>query len=63
MFQTYLQTFFDEHKANEASYKRRLKAYKEAYPKFKYDSSSTTPKDNFNISNFNQYETGPIGEA
>ncbi len=63
MFQTDLQTLFDEHKANEASYKRRFKAYKEAYPKFKYDSSSTTPKNSFNTSNFNQYEASPSGEA
>jgi hypothetical protein len=44
---------FDEHKENEASYKRRLKAHMESYPKFKYDSPSTTPKDSFNTSNFN----------
>ncbi len=35
----------------------------ESYPKFKYDSPSTTPKDSFNTSNFNQYEASPSGEA
>jgi hypothetical protein len=63
MFQKNLQTLFNEHKENETSYKMRLKAYKEAYPKFKYDLSSTTLEDSFNTSNFNQYETGPSGEA
>jgi hypothetical protein len=53
---------FNEHKEND-SYKMRLKAYKEAYPKFKYDLSSTTLEDSFNTSNFNQYETCPSGEA
>jgi hypothetical protein len=44
---------FDEHKANEASYKRRLKAYKEAYSKFKYDSVFVTFENSFNILDFN----------
>jgi hypothetical protein len=48
MFQTNLQTLFDEHKANEASSSRRLKAYKEAYPKFKYDSPFATLEYSFN---------------
>jgi hypothetical protein len=59
MFQTYLQILFDEHKADEASSKRRLKTYKETYPKFKYVSRFVTPEDNFNTSNFNQYEVSP----
>lgn len=63
MLQTYLQTLFDEHKANETNYKRRLKAYRETYFKFKYDSPFTTPKDSFNTSNFNQYEASPSGKA
>ncbi len=59
MFQTYLQILFDEHKADEASSKRRLEAYKEKYPKFKYISPFVTPEDNFNTSNFNQDEVSP----
>jgi len=54
---------FDQHKVDEASSKRRLKAYMEAYIEFKYDSPSTTHEDNFNASYFNQYETSPSGEA
>ncbi len=63
MSQTYLQTLFDEHKVNEANHKRRFKTYKEANPKFKYESTYVTLEDNFNTSNFNQYEVGPSGEA
>jgi hypothetical protein len=63
MFQTYLQTLFNEHKANETKCRIRFKAYKETYLEFKYDSLSTTLEDNFNISNFNQYEIGPSGKA
>jgi hypothetical protein len=54
---------FDEHKENEADYKRKLKAYKETYLEFRYDSPSTTLEDNFSTSNFNQYEASPSGEA
>jgi hypothetical protein len=39
---------FDEHKVDETNYKKRLKAYKEAYPKFKYDSPFVTFENNFN---------------
>jgi hypothetical protein len=63
MFQIDLQTLFNEHKADEATSRRRLKAHREAYLKFKYESPSTTLEDNFNTSNFNQYEIGPSGEA
>jgi hypothetical protein len=58
-----LQTLFNEHKAYEVSSKRRLKSHWEAYLKFKYESPSTTLEDNFNTSNFNQYEIGPNGQA
>ncbi len=51
-----LQTLFNEHKADGASSKRRLKAYRD-------ESPSVTLEDSFNISNFNQYEIGPSGEA
>jgi hypothetical protein len=44
---------FDEHKVNEANHKRRFKTYKEANPKFKYESTYVTLEDNFNTSNFN----------
>jgi len=54
---------FDEHKADEVSYKRRLKTYKETYPKFKYDSLFVTLENSFNTLNSNQYEKGPSGEA
>ncbi len=63
MLQIDLNTLFNEHKANETSYKRKLKAYWETYIEFRYDSPSTTPEHNFNISNFNQYEVGPRGEV
>jgi hypothetical protein len=63
MFQTYLQTLFNEHKANEANSRIRLKTYMETYLEFKYDSLSTTLEDNFNILDFNQYEIGLSGEA
>ncbi len=53
---------FDEHKVDEASYKRKLKAYQETYIKFSYDSPSITPKDNSNILNFNQYEVALKGK-
>jgi hypothetical protein len=48
-----MKTLFDEHKADEANYRRKLKAYMEAYPKFKYDSPSTTHEDSFNTLDFN----------
>jgi hypothetical protein len=38
---------FDEHKVDEASYKRKLKAYSEAYSKFVYASPSIIPKNSF----------------
>jgi hypothetical protein len=53
MLQTYLKILFDEHKANEANYRRKLKAYREAYLEFRYDSLSTTLEGNFNTSDFN----------
>ncbi len=56
MFQIGLQTLFDEHKADGASSKRRLKVYRD-------ESPFVTLEDNFNISDFNQYETSPSGEA
>jgi hypothetical protein len=56
MFQINLQTLFDEHKADGASSKRRLKAYRDKSP-------SVTLEDSFNISYFNQYEIGPSGEV
>lgn len=56
MFQINLQTLFNEHKADGASSRRRLKAYMD-------ESPSITLEDSFNISNFNQYEIGPSGEA
>jgi hypothetical protein len=56
-------TLFNEHKVDEASYRRKLKAYWEAYPEFRYDSPSTTLEDNFNTSDFNQYEAGSSGKA
>lgn len=52
MFQTYLQTLFDEHKVDEANPKRRLKTYREANPEFKYESTYVTLEDNFNTSIF-----------
>jgi hypothetical protein len=45
------------------NYKRKLKAYHEAYPEFRYDSPSTTLEDNFSTSDFNQYEASPSGEV
>jgi hypothetical protein len=51
---------FDDHKAYEASSRRKLKAYMEAYPEFKYESPFATPKDNFNILDFNQYEASQV---
>jgi hypothetical protein len=56
MFQINLQTLFDEHKADGASSPRRLKAYRD-------ESPFVTLEDSFNISDFNQYETGPSGKA
>jgi hypothetical protein len=44
---------FDEHKVDETNSIKRLKTYMETYPKFKYESPSTTFKDIFNTSNFN----------
>jgi hypothetical protein len=35
------------------TYKRKLKAYQETYLEFRYDSLTTTLKDNFNILDFN----------
>jgi hypothetical protein len=40
-----------------------IKAYREAYPKFTYDSPFATLEDNFNTLDFNKYETCPSGEA
>jgi hypothetical protein len=44
---------FDEHKVNEVSYRRKLKAYQKANPKFRYDSPFANLKGNFNTSNSN----------
>ncbi len=52
MFLTNLQTLFDGQKANETNSKRRLKAYREAYLEFKYESPSITLEDNFNTLGF-----------
>ncbi len=62
MLQIDLQTLFEKHQTYDASYKKRLKSYKETYPKFNYDSPSTILEDSFNISNFNQYDACPSGE-
>lgn len=45
------------------TYKRKLKAYQETYLEFRYDSLTTTLKDNFNILDFNQYKIDANGEA
>jgi hypothetical protein len=44
---------FDEHKADDANSRRRLKTYMEAYQEFKYESLSVILEDNFNTSYFN----------
>jgi hypothetical protein len=44
---------FDEHKADDANSRIRLKTYMEAYQEFKYESPSVILEDNFNTSNFN----------
>ncbi len=54
MFQIDSQTLFDEHKANEANSRTRLKTYMKTYPEFKHESPSVTPEDNFNTLDFNQ---------
>jgi hypothetical protein len=46
MFQINLQTLFDEHKANGANSRRRLKMYKD-------ESPFVTLEDSFKISDFN----------
>jgi hypothetical protein len=56
VFQINLQTLFDEQKADGASSRRRLKAYRD-------ESPFVTLEDSFNISDFNQYETGPSEEV
>jgi hypothetical protein len=38
---------FDEHKVDETNYRRKPKAFKEAYPKFVYASIYVIPKNNF----------------
>jgi len=43
----------DEHKAYEAIFRRRFKAYMEAYPEFKYESPFAILKDNFDTLDFN----------
>jgi len=53
---------FNEYKANEVNYRRKLQAYREAYPNFQYDSPSMIPKDSFDTSYYNQYDVGPSGE-
>lgn len=62
MLQTNLQTLFDDNKVYEVSYIRRLKAYRETYLEFKYDSPFAAFEDNFNTSDFN-HEASPNGEA
>ncbi len=62
MLQIDLKTQFDEHKAYE-TYKKKLKAYREAYIEFRYNSPFETHQDNFNISDFNWYEIGLSGKA
>jgi hypothetical protein len=42
---------FNEYKVNEADYKMKLKAHKEAYPKFVYEFPSITLEDSFIRSN------------
>ncbi len=45
------------------TYKRKLKAYQEAYLELRYDSLTTTLEDNFNILDLNQYKIDTNGEA
>jgi hypothetical protein len=44
---------FDEHKANENSYRRKLKAYQKTYIDFWYDIPLVIPEDNFDTLDFN----------
>jgi hypothetical protein len=43
---------FDEHKVDEANYRRKLKAYQEAYLNFLYESPFTTLEDTFDTLDF-----------
>jgi hypothetical protein len=54
---------FDEHKVDEANYRRNWKAYQKTYIEFNYDSPFVTHEDNFNTLDFNQYEVGLSGKA
>ncbi len=63
MLQTNLQTLFGEHNTYEASYIKRFKAYREAYPKFTYDSIFVTFENSSNTVDFNKYGTCPSGET
>jgi predicted ester cyclase len=53
---------FDEYKVNESNYRRKLQAYRKAYPNFQYESPSMILEDSFDITYYNQYDAGPSGE-
>lgn len=53
----------DEHKANEVNYGRKLKAYRETYPQFIYESPFVTPKDSFIQLDMDQFQVGINEEA
>jgi hypothetical protein len=42
-----VHNLFDEHKTNEARYKRNFKVYREVYPNFIYESLPITLEDSF----------------
>jgi hypothetical protein len=47
---------FNEHKANEESYQRKFKAYRETYPKFVYEFPSIT----LDRKKFHRIKHGPV---
>ncbi len=54
-----IHDLFDEHKVDEANYRRKLKAYQEAYLNFLYESPFTTLEDTFDTLDFQQFKVNP----
>jgi hypothetical protein len=56
-----VQMLFSEHKADETNYKRKFKAYKEAYLEFDYEFLFITSKDNFVGLDMDQFQSSTNG--
>ncbi len=63
ILQKHVHNLFDEHKTNEARYKRNFRVYREVYPNFVYESLLVTLEDSFLEFDKEQYQTSPSGKT